>query len=170
MSAGDLSLVQTCGACPEQYDVYRDGEVVGYLRLRHGHFTAQLFDPNGPLVYESTPRGDGIFEDDERDEYLRLAVNAVQRALEQGPPTPPLKSFGVGDEYWAWQVFEPTGEWCTVGVMIGEGAGQMHTPLMFRRREQIDQVRGVAESHSRSTGQPLRLAHFTLADAEDVTP
>ena len=28
----------TCFACPEQYDVFLDGEQVGYLRLKHGVF------------------------------------------------------------------------------------------------------------------------------------
>lgn len=169
MSAGDLSLVQTCVACPEQYDVYRDGAVVGYLRLRHGHFTARLFGPDGPMVYEATPRGDGAFDDDERDEYLRKATNAIQLALEQGPPTVPDPEPGLGDEYWAWQVFdEDDGDWCVVGVMVEqEGGNNMHMPLIFRRREQIDQTCSLAMSHSKGTGQRLRLAHFTLADVVD---
>ena len=36
-----FKLVQTCGACPEQYDVYEGDEEVGYMRLRHGHFHAE---------------------------------------------------------------------------------------------------------------------------------
>ena len=32
-------LVMTCECCPEQYDVYKNDEKVGYLRLRHGVFT-----------------------------------------------------------------------------------------------------------------------------------
>jgi len=31
-----LTLNKTCGACPEQYDVFLEGENVGYMRLRHG--------------------------------------------------------------------------------------------------------------------------------------
>lgn len=33
---GEYELLQTCEACPEQYDVIRDNQCVGYLRLRHG--------------------------------------------------------------------------------------------------------------------------------------
>ena len=33
-------LILTCGACPEQYDVFDGDRQVGYLRLRHGHFRA----------------------------------------------------------------------------------------------------------------------------------
>ena len=29
-------LVQTCKESPEQYTVYKDGEHVAYIRLRHG--------------------------------------------------------------------------------------------------------------------------------------
>ena len=37
-----VTLVQTCGACPEQYDAYIDDKKIAYLRLRHewsGHTT-----------------------------------------------------------------------------------------------------------------------------------
>ena len=32
------TLVQTCKESPEQYTVYKDGEQVAYIRLRHGCF------------------------------------------------------------------------------------------------------------------------------------
>ena len=35
MDANNLRLVCTCGACPEQYDVYSaENELVGYIRFR----------------------------------------------------------------------------------------------------------------------------------------
>lgn len=71
-------LVQTCGACPEQYDVYRHGQDVAYLRLRHGYFYAEV-PFGGTIVYEAEPKGDGVFEWDERDQYLREAIAAVHR-------------------------------------------------------------------------------------------
>lgn len=77
----DISLVMTCGACPEQYDAYYDGEQVGYLRLRHGYFTAQFRDPSGPIVYESPTYGDGIFEPEERDHHLTQARMAIADRL-----------------------------------------------------------------------------------------
>lgn len=70
-------LVLTCGACPEQYDVFKDGEQVGYLRLRHGYFRADYPDCGGETVYTATPEGDGIFEEDERDFYLTAAIQAI---------------------------------------------------------------------------------------------
>ena len=49
----ELSL--TCFACPEQYDVFRAGERVGYLRLRHGCFRADVPECGGRMVYEAEP-------------------------------------------------------------------------------------------------------------------
>lgn len=69
-----LRLVQTCEACPEQYDVYLDEEEIGYLRLRHGTFRA---DYRGETVYVGSPRGDGTFKDDEREEYLNRGCRAI---------------------------------------------------------------------------------------------
>jgi hypothetical protein len=74
-----LKLVCTCGACPEQYDVFdATGEKVGYLRLRHGHFRAECPDVFEETVYAATPKGDGIFETAERAHYLREAVAAIK--------------------------------------------------------------------------------------------
>ena len=42
-----LKLVLTCGACPEQYDAFDGERQVGYLRLRHGHFTVTCPDVGG---------------------------------------------------------------------------------------------------------------------------
>lgn len=37
---GPFTFVLTCPACPEQYDMYADGVVVGYVRLRSGALRA----------------------------------------------------------------------------------------------------------------------------------
>lgn len=71
------TLQLTCPACPEQYDVYFDDFQIGYLRLRHGNFTASYTDYGGDLVYKASPKGDGIFEDDERMFHLTNAVDAL---------------------------------------------------------------------------------------------
>jgi len=80
-----IKLRQTCFACPEQYDAYLDGKKVGYLRLRHGSFTVTYPDVDGELIYEASPRGDGIFDEDERDYYLRFAVDAIYKRIQFGP-------------------------------------------------------------------------------------
>ena len=72
-----VRLVRTCYACPEQYDAFIGEEKVGYLRLRHGHFTVKCPDVWGEMVFEASPGGDGIFDDDERTEHLEAAQMAV---------------------------------------------------------------------------------------------
>lgn len=77
-------LVQTCGACPEQYDVFDEetDEEVGYLRLRHGFFSARYPGVNGEQVYSASPDGDGCFMEHERDFYLSRALEALRLAHE----------------------------------------------------------------------------------------
>ena len=79
---GDYTLKCTCPACPEQYDVFtrdeqQDEQCVGYLRLRHGYFRADVPYCGGETVYESQPRGDGIFDEDERIPELTNAIKAI---------------------------------------------------------------------------------------------
>lgn len=70
---------KTCSACPEQYDVYdQKGQMVAYLRLRHGHFRVDVPDCGGDTIYEASPEGDGLFTNDERMKYLNEAVAAIQ--------------------------------------------------------------------------------------------
>lgn len=77
-------LVCTCGACPEQYDVFAaEGRQVGYLRLRHGHFRADYPDLGGETVYQSDTKGDGVFSDEERMVELKKAVEAIKRRMEK---------------------------------------------------------------------------------------
>ena len=74
-----MRLVRTCTACPEQYDVFEGRRLVGYLRLRHGRFTAHYGSSAGPVVYEAFTRGDGLFDDEaEREEHLKAAQSALR--------------------------------------------------------------------------------------------
>ena len=72
-----VRLVRTCFACPEQYDAFIGDEKAGYLRLRHGQFTVECPDVRGEMVYEASPWGDGIFDDEERAEQLEAAREAI---------------------------------------------------------------------------------------------
>ncbi len=104
-------LVQTCGACPEQYDVYLafdpdDGgestTPIGYMRLRHGYFYAEHLDVT---VYEANTDGDGMFTDDERENHLNLACHAIKRSIEQGEEDEPdliykVEQMGYSDDGW----------------------------------------------------------------------
>ena len=78
MTINGLRLEQTCGACPEQYDVFNDvGRQVAYFRLRHGLFYAQCPYVGGETVYEVNTIGDGLFDESERERQLYLATFAV---------------------------------------------------------------------------------------------
>ena len=78
-----IKLLLTCSACPEQYDAYLDGVLVGYLRMRHGNFTVDCPDVSGELVYEAQPEGDGAFESGEREHFLDCARIAICNWLQK---------------------------------------------------------------------------------------
>ena len=73
-----FELIMTCAACPEQYDLFLNKQRVGYFRLRHGYFYVSCPDVD---VYDSYPKGDGLFEYDEREEELMNGINAVIQHL-----------------------------------------------------------------------------------------
>ena len=80
----DIELVQTCSACPEQYDAFVDGKQVGYLRLRWGYFRVDVPDCGGETIFEAHPRGDGEFwDEEEREQFLLKAKAAIRAHLER---------------------------------------------------------------------------------------
>lgn len=78
----DLELYLTSSACPEQYDIKMDGNLVAYYRLRHGEFYVDYPKCGGERIYEASPNGDGIFDDDERLFYLTKALRSLQAKIE----------------------------------------------------------------------------------------
>jgi hypothetical protein len=73
-----------------------------------------------------------------------------------------------GNTLWAWQVQEPDGQWSMVGALmiaplIEDTGTSTHMPLIHRKREVVMMMEEMAKGHARATGQPLRLAQFTLA-------
>lgn len=81
-----IRLVKTCRACPEQYDAFVGDRKVGYLRLRHGYFTAEVPDFDGDLVYSARTIGDGEFDESERALHLEQAKNAIAISLSDRTP------------------------------------------------------------------------------------
>lgn len=77
----NYTLKQTCGACPEQYDVYRGKELVGYIRLHNGYFSVRYPNAGGILLMDFTFRNDslkGYFETDkEREYFLNWALDVI---------------------------------------------------------------------------------------------
>lgn len=74
---GGVRLKCTCVAMPEQYDVFIGRTQIGYLRLRHGSFSADYPSVGGVFVYGANPRGDGEFHDNEREYYIKRAIHAL---------------------------------------------------------------------------------------------
>ena len=75
----EVELHQTCSASPEQYDMYVNGENIGYFRIRHGYFTVEYL-LNGAQVFGSGIKGDGEFDSEERDFFLKEGIKAVLEA------------------------------------------------------------------------------------------
>lgn len=85
MNPDSIRLVKTCNGCPEQYDAYSGSRKVGYLRLRYGQFTVRVPSHEGMVVMSANAKGDGEFEDDERENYLSMAKQmiAARHTLEE---------------------------------------------------------------------------------------
>jgi hypothetical protein len=82
-------LEQTCSLCPEQYEVFKGGKRCGYIRLRHGNFRVDYPDcMEETLLLVDSIASDGMFEADERPDYLRRAIQAID---ERRNLTPILK-------------------------------------------------------------------------------
>jgi hypothetical protein len=75
-----IKLVMTSMACPEQYDAYDGtGAKIGYFRLRHGGFRVEHL-PTDRIVYSTNPKGDGLFEPEEREHYLKQGIRELKFA------------------------------------------------------------------------------------------
>lgn len=82
MRINGYTVVKTCDACPEQYEVFDGDKQVGYLRLRHGEFRVHYPDHNGRTIFCASPAGDGMFEDWERRTHLNAAIDIIEAWME----------------------------------------------------------------------------------------
>jgi hypothetical protein len=73
----EFTLVLTCPSHPEQYDALLGDRQVAYLRMRDYVFRVECPGIGGAIVYEATPKGDGLFDDDEREHHLAEACKAI---------------------------------------------------------------------------------------------
>lgn len=75
-------FVNTCYACPEQYDVYRDnGQICAYVRLRWGNLYAEYPSIDGEVIYNThfSDNSKGNFDNDnERNHYLKEISEAIK--------------------------------------------------------------------------------------------
>lgn len=75
----NLRLVQSSGACPEQYEMLYNDDEIALLHLRYGHF--RVFNSRDQILYEAYPAGDDVFENNEREFYLTMGQLAVLEHL-----------------------------------------------------------------------------------------
>jgi hypothetical protein len=71
---------ETCGACPEQYDVTNGrGEPVAYVRLRFGRLTASVPNASGQVIYEHAFEDSwlGTFDDDATRHLHLMAIAKI---------------------------------------------------------------------------------------------
>ena len=88
MIIDEYNFELTCGACPEQYDVFdEDGNQVAYVRLRWGHLRVDVPDCGGELLYEHNfpDSFKGMFMNEhERRYYLqRIAKKLKDKKLNE---------------------------------------------------------------------------------------
>lgn len=84
MHTRDITLVQTCAACPEQYNaVDRRGKIVGYLRLRWGSFSVYCPNEDEQIPVYECIYADAFMgkfpSDKERKKQLRRAKKKIAR-------------------------------------------------------------------------------------------
>lgn len=76
-----MNLFQTCGACPEQYDLISllDNKQLAYFRLRWGIFRVDVPDVGGETIYRKCFNDEflGSFRAEEREEELIKAIRVV---------------------------------------------------------------------------------------------
>lgn len=69
----------TCECFPEQYDVYRQGKITGYIRVRHG--MAWAFCPDAGIdsecVYESVAGYGEFHNEQERKYHMDRIMDAI---------------------------------------------------------------------------------------------
>ena len=86
MEIQGLKFRNTCGACPEQYDVFLKDEEVGYVRLRCGVLRG---DCGNLTVYRKsmTDGSDGMFISEEsRMQHLNEIASAILKMLPKPSP------------------------------------------------------------------------------------
>lgn len=86
-----FDFVRTCTSHPEQYDVYRNGRLVGYVRLRYSLLTADVPYCGLPEYrqvfkqqFDDFDKG-AFVSDEERVEYLGKIADAILEKLEAHP-------------------------------------------------------------------------------------
>ena len=101
----EVVFTMTCPACGEAYDATIDGEYVGHVRLRWGHFCAHKADNTELFRLEVSDDGFlGCFypDLDMRDAYLTVASEALARAagMDDGDVFVSIENYYDYDNEW----------------------------------------------------------------------
>lgn len=77
-------FICTCSACPEQYDVFRDGEQIAYVRKRWGNLAVNPVKNGkiifGTVIYSETEGDAYAGTIDNIDETIDNIIEAIERA------------------------------------------------------------------------------------------
>jgi len=76
----EITLVQTCWACPAQWDAFYNKKMVGYIRFGGGYVSVECPDVGGELVYsmQTEDRMQGMFYTDaEENAFLSKALDSI---------------------------------------------------------------------------------------------
>jgi len=76
-----LTMVQTCSVAPEQYEVFKDGMPVGYLRVRWSSFRVKFPSAADERLYEGAVEGFATFSDSEREPQMLMALDLIVARL-----------------------------------------------------------------------------------------
>ena len=76
-----LVVIITSPSAPEQYELVRNGEASGYVRVRHGGMSVAYPAAGDELLYEGPVNGLGGFEDDEREAKLLFAIGLIETRM-----------------------------------------------------------------------------------------
>ena len=82
----ELKFEKTSSACPEQYDVFKGGKQVGYIRLRQGVLSCRYPNNHGEIIYahQFEDEWKGYFEnEEERTFYLDECKNALLKKIKE---------------------------------------------------------------------------------------
>lgn len=82
----DLRFDLTSCVCPEQYDVFLNDKIVGYIRLRNGRLRVDCPDCGGETIYikDFEDSWKGMFDNnEERMYYLNIAEKKILEWVER---------------------------------------------------------------------------------------
>lgn len=90
--ADKIRLDCTCGACPEQYDMFIDDTQIGYIRYRWGYLACRPCNNDGMIDWDKTvfewehpdDGWSGIIPEDQRDTLLQRCKNAIAKYIWEG--------------------------------------------------------------------------------------